>query len=364
MVKMQKKYPLLISTIVSCVIIIISLFILGFCGIKLGVNLGGGTRFEVCVEDTANVDNYYSEIKEVLSKHGCSIDSSFMQDKYSLGAGKTEYIRKNLVIQIAKKGISAEERENIRNELISALEVDESYVSSLEEMTSSIRAKSVLFIALALGIVSICFFAFGWIRYDIFAAISFIISYFHNIILFMSLLIITRVQLTLMSLAVAMILTLLMSVILISIYEKFREVSKLQTAEKMTVQERMISCEKIAVKPYFIILCTILLTSLVLMFIPSRAVLLSALGMIIAIVVTVYTTLIIGPGSYMALLDIREMNRQAILSRNDTVNKAIKKKIQKNNQAKINALASDEKPKTVKSKTKKSKTPKQIDGEK
>ena len=44
--KTAKKYPLLISIIVSCVLVVASLFILGFFGINLGTSLAGGSQFE------------------------------------------------------------------------------------------------------------------------------------------------------------------------------------------------------------------------------------------------------------------------------------------------------------------------------
>lgn len=325
-----KKYPLLISTIVSCVLVVISLFILGFFGFRLGVSIGGGSRFEVKMETTVNKKEYVSSIKSVLKKHGLSVDTAFVEDKYGAGAGEVEYTRKCLVVQIAKNDISEEERAQIKADIIEKLGVDASYVSDVEEIVASTQAKSVLYIALAVGIVAVCFFVFGWVRYDIFAGISFIVAFLHNIILYLSLLILTRVPLTVMSLTAALVLTLVMSVVLVSIYEKFKENSSMQSNEKTPVSELMMESEKSVVKPYLIIIAVALVVSLALLFIPSNAVKFSALGMILALLVTVYTSIIIGPGAYGALLEIRDMNRKAILSRNDQINKAIKKKIKKN----------------------------------
>ena len=327
--KLQKKFPLLISVILSCLIIIVSLFILGFFGLKLGVTLGGGTRFEVQLESTEKIGEYKSSIKDVLSKHHLLIDSSFVEDKYELAADTTTYTRKMLVVQIAKTGLSEDERTNIKNELVEALDVDAKYVSEVEEIVGSVKAKNVLFIALGLGIVAICFFVFGWIRYNIFAGISFIIAFLHNIILYLSLLILTRIQLTLLSLSIAMVLTLIMSIVMVFIYEKYRENSKLQDADKKSVSERMINSEKEVLKPFLIILVAAVFVTIGLLFVPSNVVMFSALSSLIAIVVTCYTALVIGPASCTAMLEIRDMNRKAILSRNDNVNKAIKKKIKK-----------------------------------
>ena len=63
--------------------------------------------------------------------------------------------------------------------------------------------------------------------------------------------------------------------------------------------------------------------------VPVASVRFTAINILIALVVTIYTSLIIGPGVYASLLEMREMNRKAILSRNDTVNKEIKKKVKR-----------------------------------
>lgn len=329
---MQKKYPLLIATIVSCVIIVASLFILGFFGLRLSVGLGGGSSVEINMvnKDLTSAD-YTKKVNEVLHNNGLSIDTSFVEDKYVVGEDSKGYVRKCFVAHINKKGITEQESAKIKAELAEKLGIDISYVSNVEEITSSVRAKDVLFVALAVGIIALCFFVFAWIRYDIFAGLSFILAFLHNIILYLSILILTRIQLTVISLSAVLILTLVMSVILVHIYEKFREASKMQNADKIPASERMLTSEKQVIKPYLIIAATALGISLLLLIIPSAMVRLSSLSVLIALIVTAYTSLIIGPASYTALLDIRDMNRKAILSRNDTVNKAIKKKIKKSN---------------------------------
>ena len=116
---------------------------------------------------------------------------------------------------------------------------------------------------------------------------------------------------------------------MVFIYEKYRENSKLQDADKKSVSERMINSEKEVLKPFLIILVAAVFVTIGLLFVPSNVVMFSALSSLIAIVVTCYTALVIGPASCTAMLEIRDMNRKAILSRNDNVNKAIKKKIKK-----------------------------------
>lgn len=329
-----KKYPLLICMIISCVVVVASLFILGFFGMNLGTTLGGGSQFEITMPADANSVEYVEKVKTAVSKNDYKVDSTFVEDKYIAGESNTEYTQRCLVVKIAHKDISDVSEEAIRNAVAEELGIDVSAVSTIENITSVVKAKNVLFLGLAVGIIAICLFVLGLVRYDIFAGLSFILSYLHNIILYLSILILTRVQLNLMSLGVMLVLTLAMSAVLIQIYEKNREITKMRTAEKMTVSERMISSELSVVKPFLFIAIALFVFACLLMFVPTTVVRLTSLNIVIALFVTAYTSLLIGPGVYASLLEIKDYAVKASLSRNDTVNKAIKKKIKKNTSAK------------------------------
>lgn len=322
-----KKYPLLISAIVSCVIVVVSLFILGFFGMKLGTSLGGGSQFEVVISNDANTKEYVKDIKSVVADNGYRVDTSFVEEKFKAGESQFEYTERCLVIKIANKDICAEKQTAIRNAVAEKLGIDVADVSEIEVITSVIKGKDVLFLGLALGIVVIALFAFAWIRYNLYAGLSFILANLHNVILFLSLMILTRVQINMISLVAIVVLTLIMSAVLIVIYEKYRELANLKTEEKMTIYNRMAVSEKETLKPYGIIAGIALVFALLMLFVPVAMVRFAALGVIFALLVTVYTTLIIGPGSYASLLELKNDYLMAVLSRNDTVNKTIKKKI-------------------------------------
>lgn len=322
-----KKYPLLISAIVSCVIVVVSLFILGFFGMKLGTSLGGGSQFEVVISNDANTKEYVKDIKSVVADNGYRVDTSFVEEKFKAGESQFEYTERCLVIKIADKDICAEKQTAIRNAVAEKLGIDVADVSEIEVITSVIKGKDVLFLGLALGIVVIALFAFAWIRYNLYAGLSFILANLHNVILFLSLMILTRIQINMISLVAIVVLTLIMSAVLIVIYEKYRELANLKTEEKMTIYNRMAVSEKETLKPYGIIAGIALVFALLMLFVPVAMVRFAALGVIFALLVTVYTTLIIGPGSYASLLELKNDYLMAVLSRNDTVNKTIKKKI-------------------------------------
>ena len=324
----MKKYPILISTIVSCLIIVVSLFILGFFGIKFGVSLGGGEQIEVVMEDEVTKDSYLSKINTVLDKHNYSVDTSFVEDKYTAGDKNTEFTRKKLIVQVASE-FTEEEANTIQSEIASTLGVEADSVL-VGKIVSSVVSKSALRIGIAFAIIALCFFVFSLVRYDIFAGLSFVIAYLHNIIVYFSLVIITRVQFTIDSLCVIVLLTLVMSAVLIAIYERFRVVTNSQEFDKTPLQEQMLLSEKGTVAPFVGVCVAILILVVGLLIVPSIRFKFIALNCFLALIVTAYTSLVIGPSAYVATLEIREMNIRAIMSRNDTVNKAIKKKVKKN----------------------------------
>ena len=324
-----KKYPLLISTIVSCVIIIASLFILGFFGLRLGTSLGGGSQFEINMANGASSTEYVSGVKDVLKTYGLTFDSAIVEDKYVAIDNEGNFTTSVLVVKISQNNIADETKAAVIKSVATKIGVTEASVSSIQNITALATANNVLMLGLAVGIVAIALFVFAWIRYDIFAGISFIIAFLHNIILYLSLLILTRLELNLASLISAIILSFVMSVVLIHIYEKYRTESRFHVSDKLSISERMIGCEKQAVKPFVIIAAAVVVFAIFMLFVPATVVKFAALSILLALLVTAYTSLVVGPASYVALLEIREMRHKAVLSRNDTVNKEIKKKIKK-----------------------------------
>ena len=325
--KTNKKYPLLISAIISCALVVVSLFILGFFGMNLGTSLGGGSQFEVVISNDANTKEYVKNIKSVVSEHGYTVDSSFVEEKFKAREEQFEYTERCLVIKIADKDICDEKETAIRTAVAEKLGIDVEDVSAIEVITSVVKGKDVLFLGLALGIIVACLFVYAWIRFNLFAGLSFILANLHNVILFLSLMILTRVQVNMISLVAIVALTLIMSAVMIVIYEKYKELANLKTEEKMTIAQRMETSEKATIKPYVIIAGIVLVFALLMLFVPVARVRFASLGIIFALIVTAYTTLIIGPGSYAALLELKNDYLMAVLSRNDTVNKEIKKKI-------------------------------------
>lgn len=325
----QKRYPLIVSLIVSCVIVIVSLFILGFFGMRLGNSLAGGSQFEISISKDADTKDYVSKIKSAVKENGYSVSSAFVEDKYASSDNAEGLTPRCIVVTISSKNISDEKESAIRSSVASALELDVSSVSSIETTTSSVKSKNVLFVGLSIGIIAICLFVLGLVRYNIFAGLSFILSFLHNIILYFSVVILSRVEFSLVALTAIVLMTLAMSCYLIQVFEKDRELSLMKTGEKQSIPERVWSAEKSALAPFAFIVGAVLIFA-GLMFIPAVAsVRFSALNILIGLAITLYTSLLIGPGAYANMLELREESKNAVLSRNDAVNKQIQKKVKK-----------------------------------
>lgn len=329
MKKSMKKYPLLVCLIVSCVLVIGSIFVLAFCGLRLSPSLGGGSQFEVAISDGIDPKTCVQDIKTILRKNKIQYDSFTIEDKSLAGENATELSQRYIVVNILASNVSDEKELKIRTEVAEKLGVSVDNVSSIENIVSSIKSKDILLFGLGIGIIAICLFIFGSIRYDIFAGLAFLLANLHNIILFFSLMILTRIPLGLVSLAAISILTLVMLAVMVSMFEKFKIENELHLADKETPSSRLLRVEWGAVKPYIFVVCAVLVFSLMLFFVPVNNVLFSLLSIIAALAVSVYTTLLVGPGVYASFLDIRQANFNATLSRNDTVNKEIKKKVAK-----------------------------------
>lgn len=329
MKKSLKKYPLLVSLIISCVLVVASIFVVAFCGLKLSPSLGGGSQFELSIADNANSKNYVQSIKTVLRENNISYDSFTVEDKAKAGETAGSHSQRYIVVNILATNVSDETELKVRTDIAKELGISIDNISGIDNIVSSIKSKDILLFGLGIGIIAICLFVFGLIRYDIFAGLSFFVSILHNLILFLSVMILTRIPVGLVSIAAIAILSLIMTAVLVSIFEQNKHDSELHLAEKETPSERLIKAEVSAIKPYLFVLISVVVFSLVLFFVALNNVLFSALSALIALAVSVYTTLLVGPGVYGTFLDIKKARFDATLSRNDSINKVIKKKVAK-----------------------------------
>lgn len=324
-----KKYPLLISLIVSCVIVVGSIFVLAFCGLRLSPSLGGGSQFEVIISDKANEKSCVQRIKDTLKDEKIQYASFTIEDNVDAGETATEFSQRRIIVKIFASDVSDEKELKIREAVSESTGVSVDKISSIENIISSIKSTDILLLGLGIGIIAICIFLFGMFRYNVFAGLAFLLAILHNLILFLSLVILTRLPLGLVSIAAIVVLSLVMLAVMVNIFEKYKIESEMHLAEKETPTSRLLKVEGKAVKPYIFVVGAVLIFSLLLLLVPVMDVTYSLVSIQLALIVTCYSTLLIGPGVFASFMDISHASANARLSRNDTINKEIKKKIAK-----------------------------------
>ena len=327
MKKVQKKYPLLVSLIISCVVVVASIIVLALCGMRLSTSLGGGSQFEIVIADSVDTKTHVQEIKKVLKENNIQYDSFIVEDNSQAGETATQLSQRKILVNILATNVSDEVELDLRKDIASKLHIVVDKVSGIDNMVSSIKSSEILLFGLGIGIIAICMFIFGYVRYDIFAGLSFLVAIIHNLILFLSFVILSRLPLGLVSLAGISVLTLVMLACLVSIYEKNRTENETSLDKKEEPSVRLMRVEKSAMKPYSFVLVAVVAFSALLFLVPVTNVWFSAISILASLVVTMYTTLLIAPAVYAYFLDLSKASFEARLSRNDTVNKVIKKKV-------------------------------------
>ena len=330
--KNLKKYPLLVCLIVSFVIIIASALVVGLCGVNVGSSLGGGSQMEIVISDEANAGEYATTIKGILAKNKVGLDSCFTEDKVLAGSDNATFTSRVLIVKLTSSNISEETQEKIRQDISEKFEIDIENISQISNIISPVNTQNLLKVGLALGIIAACLFAFGFIRYNVFAGLSLLVSILHNLLMYFSLVILSRAQFNVNSLSIALVMTILMLAAIINIFERNRELTNLHLNDKLKSSQRLLEAEKSVISPYFVIVLSFILAVVLLFLVSAPTVRFIAINIAIALVASIYTLLLVGPGVYAYFLDLKDYRENARLSRNSEVNKHIKKKISKANQ--------------------------------
>jgi len=325
-----KKYPLLICLIVSVAIIVASLFVIGFAGIKFDTTIVGGSQVEVVLPEDANSQEYSNSARVICKQTGLSLYGTIVEEKYIAGEGNGDITTRVMILTFAERDIEAEKQTEFREALAEKLGFENAdNISEFKLVTNMVATKNIWLVVLSVAIIMACLFAFACIRYDIFAGISIFVAYLHNIILYFALSSLVRLPIGLTSLATMVILSFVMSAVIVHMLEEYRKRARLHIDDKLTIPQRLFNSQKASVVPYSLIAAVVVVLGLLLMLSPTFMVRLAALGVMLSMFICAYTALLVMPSVYAYLLELSAASKSARLSRNDTKNKAIKKKIAK-----------------------------------
>ena len=313
----KNKYPLKIFAIICFSVILLTSIIVGVFGINTGIEFSGGSQIEIklsysenetVVSGRENAAEYVNGVKDVLKEHGCNIDSYFVEDKL---------IDTYLVVRIAKTKIDGSE--TIAQEIADKLNIDASAVSTVQTLKSYFTGKQVLYIGISVAVLLLLCFFVGWLRYGLNAGVSLAFAGLHNLIISLALMLLWRVQLSVISLVGLVVFTVITIFALVFILERVRENSGSSQYENLNSAEQLLLATKQSKHLAWIAVVVFALV-VVMLCVPINYVKLAAVSILICLLVCMYTSVGVAPALHSYMLEMFKQKQKEKLSKN-VVNK-------------------------------------------
>lgn len=310
----KKKYPLLVFAIVSLVIVAVSALFVAIFGINTSIEIGGGSQIEITLshDDTdgrENAEQYAEKVQNVLKKHAASIDTYFVEDKLT---------ETTLVIRMANRNIK--NADDLKVEIATALEIDQSRVGNVQKLTSYFSNQSVLYVGLAiLAVMVICFFM-GWLRYGVLAGVSLLFAVMHSAILSFALIFATRIQFSLVGLCSVVIVSIVSVFAFACILERNKENSKSSQYDELSFDQKLMLATK-QNKWLLVLAAVVFVVSLVMVLTPVNYVRLAGLNILLCLVAGSYSTVFMVPALHGYLLELAGAKEKKRLSKNNSKTK-------------------------------------------
>ena len=314
----NKKYPLKLFSIISLAFVVLTIIFVAIFGVNTSIEIGGGSQIEITlsykdgdnyISGKENTIDYVDSVKEVLDEYGCNIDSYLVEDKL---------VDTYLVVRIADNKI--EGASEIPAKIAEKLGIDQSRVSSVQELSSYFSENQMLYIGLAVvAVIAICFFA-GWLRYTIVGGITLAFAALHNLILSLAINFLYRVQFSVVSLVGVLVFTMLSVLTFALILERARENSKSKQYASLSSDEQLICATKQNKNLLWVAVALFALT-IVMVCLPIRYIQLAGVSLQLCLLVAAFTSLFVAPALHSYLFDIRSAKAKQKLSKNVTTQK-------------------------------------------
>ncbi len=298
----KKKSFLGLYLIIPLVLIIVAVVLSLTIGMSLSTDIGGGTQFEVKIENTEKVASQSEAIKDALKKHGYSVEKIFVEDKE---------VETAIVVRVDKKDIKEEVKQTIADKL--GISVDQ--ISDFQNINGLVTKKAVLWFSVTIVALLCLVFVGGWLRYKVVAGLSLVFVALISMLMPVALFIITRIPVSFISIVIVMLgvaLSLFASALCL---ERVRESIKLKHNDGKTAGELVEMGMKSTMKPLLFFGVLIFVMSLVMICIPVRFVTMIALSIMLCLLTSAYSYFV-GMNLHASLLDIKITRDQARLSKN------------------------------------------------
>lgn len=300
----NKKSLLWVYAVISLVLIVAAVIVSLTAGISTGTDVGGGYQIEVKVSSETNLNEAVKDLKEAMKSSKVTAEKVFVEDKFT-----DTYV-------VAKTNVK-----NIKNEEIVKNKIADKMNVSVDDIEifafdGSVTNKTVIWTSVGVVCLLLALFIMGWIRYGIVSATSLTIVALHTLLVSASLMIITRLPITMVSviaILASVVLVILASILLL---ERIRENKKMKHNESLTANEIVSLSNKETYKPLLMLTALLAVVCLCLICVPVRLVTLSALSLFVCLAVAVYSYYLVGTNFTALMLTLSDASQKAKLSKN------------------------------------------------
>lgn len=299
------KVPYFAVLLVTFAILIAGIVVTAVFGINLGFKEAGGTQIRVNLESAISTQ-VKPVVEDVLADNNIAIDSMFIEDKET-----TSYF----VVNIADKSI--ENIDAVEAKIAAALQIDRASVSNVV-VNSTIKSEVYLAIGLVIVGLIVAILLFGLFRYRVAGGLALAFTFLVQIMLPLSIVFCTRIQLSLGGIVAIIASAILMVLFAIIMLEKYRAATRGKDLNDGDEQTIMGDAVKSSAETIIFVLAALVIISVALMFVGSLASLMIGLVSLVSTIVLAFVSFMILPKTNVALGEITRLRFEAYLSKNNS----------------------------------------------
>ena len=295
--------------IISLVFIVAAVVVALTAGFKLGTDFGGGSQITITCEHLSQTEDAEQIAIQTLKDNGVSYEKVIIED---------HTVNHNVVIRIADKDV--QNQSQILTQLEQKLTekgLEVINVSDFEVFGSIITNRHVLYASLTIVCLLLAVFIAGLVRYKISGALTLIFAILHTILMALSLIIVTRVPLSLYSLIAIICAVAIVLFAVILLLEKVKENSAMKLNETLPAKDLVNMSNKSALRPIIVLASLFLIASIIVLCIPVRVMTFTGISMISCLVVAMYTYFFVTKNTHIYFLDLKKASEKARLSKNN-----------------------------------------------
>jgi len=300
----NKKSLLWVYAIISLVLIVTAVIVSLTAGISTGTDIGGGYQVEVKISSETNLNDAVKDLKSAMKKSNITAEKVFVEDKFT----DTYVVAKTNVKNIKNEEI-------IKNQIAEKMGVTSDDIE-IFAFDGSVTNKTVIWTSVGVVCLLLALFIMGWIRYGVVSATSLTIVALHTLLVSASLLIITRLPITMVSVIAILSSVVLVILATILLLERIRENKKMKHNESLSANEIVDLSNKETYKPLLMLSALLAVVCLCLVCVPVRLVTFSALSLFVCLAVAVYSYYLVGTNFTALMLTISDASQKAKLSKN------------------------------------------------